>query len=87
LLGEGLMPAAVADRLGVGERYLKRLLADTDDSGSRPSVSRPANPHPDRAEVALTGSGKVAGHPGGSEAPTAGFASFAELDRWLDSRP
>jgi hypothetical protein len=51
LLEQGLAGRVVADRLGVSDRYLHRLLVD--ESGTTPKRGR--NPSGHAAEVALTG--------------------------------
>jgi hypothetical protein len=56
LLDEGLVLAAVASRLRIGERYLRRLLDEVRDPENRP---RNRSGHP--AKVALTDRGKVIG--------------------------
>jgi hypothetical protein len=62
LLDEGLVLAAVASRLRIGERYLRRLLDEVRDPENRP---RNRSGHP--AKVALGDRGKVIGRPGREE--------------------
>lgn len=85
LLAGGMLPMAAADALEVGDRYLRRLLAaDRVEAGLGPAETDPANPHRQRAQVALTRESGTDARPARRRPPTAGFASFRDLDRWLD---
>jgi hypothetical protein len=64
LLGEGMIVSAVASRLRVGERYLRRLLPEVPDL-----EKRPRNRSIYAGNVALTDRGKGLRHP--SEEQTA----------------
>jgi transposase-like protein len=86
LLADGMVTAAVADLLSVTDRHLRRLLAETAEKGS--------DPLPETAEIAeamrpladITSGPKVIPCPGRPRPPMDGFATFQDLDRWLEEQ-
>jgi hypothetical protein len=62
LLAEGRILLAVANELGVGARYLRRLLAGVSDL-EKPPRNRPTH----KGKVALTRDSKGLGHPRGEQ--------------------
>jgi hypothetical protein len=84
LLAEGLLPAAVADRLGVTDRHMRRIAADLRREGSEPPENRVANPHPQRPRADTTCEPNPVVPPAGARPPIGGFATVADLDAWLE---
>lgn len=79
LLGQGLLEQVVADRIGVSDRYLRRMLVEE----SLPPDFTALDPSGHAAEVAPTcepDTGVPPRRPGRSPVR---FASFRELDEWL----
>jgi len=81
MLAAGRSRKAVADELGVTDRHLRRLLAET---GSETPEKRPANPVPMRPSADTTCEIGIGHQPRPTRGPMGGFASFADLDQWLE---
>lgn len=79
LLAAGRTRLEAADEIGIRADYLDRIL----DRSDPPEIS-PKNQPVCRGVSGLTGGVGVNHRPA---PPPAGFASFAELDRWLEEHP
>ena len=79
LLEQGLLERVVADRLGVSDRYLRRLVAG---SQATPRIAAP-DPSTHAAEVAPTCETDPALPPTRPKRSPLRFGSFRDLDEWL----
>jgi hypothetical protein len=82
LLGEGMAVYGAARTLAVGERYLRRLLAEAAkaDSASRKPAWGQGKSGTNRPTLTAESSPRERPSPGRR------FQSFAELDAWLEER-
>jgi hypothetical protein len=83
LLADGLMIGVVADRCGIGRRYLARLLEQA-ENGSPTPENTPDKPLNQAAVLAVTRETGIDSRPARQRPPAQGFATFSELDRWLE---
>jgi hypothetical protein len=79
LLADGLPRRQAAEAMGVGVRYLDRLLRT---AGTRRDA--PKTPPVSRGFVGLSDTAKGIALQRGARPPLEGFASVAELDAWLE---
>jgi hypothetical protein len=88
LLNRGMARSAIRDELGCTDRHLRRLLSEIDAEQVPEAENRTRKAFAGLEKTDITCESETGAHPLGpatrSRPPAQGFASVADLDRWLE---